>query len=64
MIGPDRLAWLQTLPQEERIDDLLLVHASPGDLWRAPMPDADDATLRQVFGDSGSATVVHGHMTR
>jgi putative phosphoesterase len=64
IIGPDRLAWLQTLPQEQRIGDLLLIHASPGDLWRAPMPDADDATLKEVFGGGGSAMVAYGHIHR
>lgn len=64
MIGPDRLAWLQTLPLEQRIDDLLLIHASPGDLWRAPMPDADDANLKDVFGGNGAAMVIHGHIHR
>jgi predicted phosphodiesterase len=64
MIGPDRLAWLQTLPEEQRVDDHLLIHASPGDLWRAPMPDVDDATLAGVFGGLGAATVVHGHIHR
>jgi 3',5'-cyclic AMP phosphodiesterase CpdA len=30
MIGPSRLAWLRALPMELRHDNLLLMHASPG----------------------------------
>jgi hypothetical protein len=39
------MAWLRQLPDEPRAQDLLLVHASPGDLWRAPQPDAENAEL-------------------
>src|SRR3989442_8755765 len=45
LLGEDRLAWLRGLPAEHREADLILLHASPGDLWRAPMPDPDDAEL-------------------
>ena len=45
LLGQERIAWLQTLPAEHRSGDLALVHASPGDLWRAPLPDADDEQL-------------------
>jgi len=44
-LGDDRLAWLRSLPAERRAADLRVVHASPGDLWRAPMPDAEDSLL-------------------
>jgi hypothetical protein len=45
-LDAERIAWLRTLPQEWRQGSLLAaVHASPGDLWPAPMPDADDCTL-------------------
>src|SRR5512136_558039 len=36
MIGEARLKWLQALPAELRHEDLVLLHASPGNLWRAP----------------------------
>src|SRR5207249_1540073 len=44
-LGDERLAWLRELPAEHREDTVALVHASPGDLWRAPMPDARSADL-------------------
>src|SRR3954468_18664226 len=44
-LGDERIAWLRALPAELRVEGLAIVHASPGDLWRAPMPDADDERL-------------------
>ncbi len=41
-----------------------MVHASPGDLWRAPTPETDDAALRDVYGDADASTVVYGHIHR
>jgi hypothetical protein len=38
-IGEKRSAWLQALPMEWRQgDDIALVHAAPGDLWRGVSP--------------------------
>ena len=63
-LGDERIAWLQALPREHREDDVLVVHASPGDLWSAPMPDADDAELRTTYGESEAGVVVYGHIHR
>jgi putative phosphoesterase len=63
-LGEDRIRWLQSLPREWRTGDLLLVHASPDDTWRAPMPDADDEELRQVYGGQEARTVIYGHIHR
>src|SRR5262249_43398933 len=40
MIGETRLAWLRRLALELRHESLVLLHASPGNLWRAPMDTA------------------------
>jgi putative phosphoesterase len=64
MLGEERLAWLRQLPAEHREHDLLLVHASPGDLWRAPPPDADEPTLATTYGSCNVSTVVYGHIHR
>jgi putative phosphoesterase len=63
-LGEERLAWLRQLPAEHRDQNLLLLHASPGDLWRAPSPDADDPTLAATYGSSDVDTVVYGHIHR
>lgn len=63
MLGPQRIAWLQTLPAEWRHEDLTVLHAGPGDLWRAPMPDADDHKFLETYQTLGNV-VVYGHIHR
>jgi putative phosphoesterase len=63
-IGDERVAWLRRQPSEFVADDLLVVHAAPGDLWRAPAPDADDAELERVDGGGDHAVAVYGHIHR
>jgi putative phosphoesterase len=62
MLGDERIEWLRTLPEEWRAGELLLVHASPGDLWRAPMPDAEDDELREAYAGHDASVVVYGHI--
>ena len=64
LIGQDRLELLRQLPTRLRLDDVSLVHASPGDLWRAPVPDASDQELVDCFGDLGTTFVLYGHIHR
>jgi putative phosphoesterase len=64
LLGDERLAWLRALPPEHRVGDLLVMHASPGDLWQAPMPDAADPELELAYGSAGVGTVVYGHIHR
>ncbi|HEY3728626.1 MAG TPA: metallophosphoesterase family protein [Solirubrobacteraceae bacterium] len=63
-LGDERLAWIRQLPAEHREHDVLLLHASPGDLWRAPSPDADDRTLTAAYGQCTAKTVIYGHIHR
>jgi diadenosine tetraphosphatase ApaH/serine/threonine PP2A family protein phosphatase len=64
LLGDQRLAWLRELPPELEAGEILLMHAAPGDLWRAPMPDADDAELVATYGECDAARVVYGHIHR
>ena len=64
MIGEQRLQWLRQLPAEHRLGELVLVHAAPGDLWRAPAPDAEDAQLSAVYEPLDTATAIYGHIHR
>ena len=64
MLGEERLEWLRALPAEQVVDGVLVVHASPGDLWRAPMPDADDDELDSAYRREDARTVVYGHIHR
>ncbi len=38
------------------------MHASPGDLWRAPMADAEDAELIATYSQCDARTVAYGHI--
>jgi len=64
LIGEERMRWLQALPREWRNQNLLLLHASPGDLWQAPMPDCEEQKLIATYGSLGSSIVVYGHIHR
>jgi putative phosphoesterase len=63
-LGEERIAWLRRLPPEHREQGIALVHASPGDLWRAPMPDSEDAELVATYQPLGAEVVVYGHIHR
>lgn len=64
LLGDERLSWLRQLPDAHREKDLVLVHASPRDLWRAPLPDAEDSALTATYGPCDAGTVVYGHIHR
>jgi predicted phosphodiesterase len=64
MIGESRLEWLRALPAGLRHENLALLHASPGNLWRAPMDTADDAELEKTYSQVGAETVVYCHIHR
>jgi len=64
LLGEERIDFLRELPATLQIQDTLLVHASPDDLWRAPQPDAVDEELDQTYGGTGAHTVVYGHIHR
>lgn len=69
MIGPSRLEWLRRFPLELRYENLghenlVLLHASPGNLWRAPMDTADDAELETTYKSLNAGIVVYCHIHR
>ena len=61
-LGPDRLAWLQSLPIGWSGHDLAVVHARPNDVWSITTGDASDSELAAVFGPLGTSRVVYGHI--
>ena len=61
-LGKERLAWLRDLPRIQQHDSVALVHARPGDLWRAPTSEASDADLESIYGLLGNQIVVYGHI--
>jgi diadenosine tetraphosphatase ApaH/serine/threonine PP2A family protein phosphatase len=40
------------------------MHASPGNLWRAPMDTADDAELETTYGQMNAEIIVYCHIHR
>ena len=63
-IGDDRLQWLRSLPTQWRRDEMAVLHASPDDLWSAPLPDAPDDELESTYRGLGVPLVVYGHIHR
>jgi putative phosphoesterase len=61
-LGEDRLAWLGSLPLVQMQPSFALVHASPGDPWRASGPEAADAELEAVYAPLGRPVAVYGHI--
>ena len=63
-IGAERLRWLEGLSYQYSGEGFSLVHASPGDLWRAPMPNASDDELHSTYASLGAQILVYGHIHR
>lgn len=61
-LGPERTAWLTGLPIEWRAEDLVVVHAVPGDCWAIVSHDASDAIMSETYGVAGAPTVAYGHI--
>ncbi len=61
-VGDERLRWLQTLPIVHAGERFAVVHASPKDLWRAPMANAADQEIRSTYSELRTAMVIYGHI--
>ena len=64
LLGHERVAWLRDLPAEAQNDGLAIVHAAPGDLWRAPQPGAEESELLAAYLPLAAETAVYGHIHR
>lgn len=63
-LGEERRRWLHALPQRLDEGELRLVHASPDDLWRAPMPQSPATELEATYGVLGGRLAAYGHIHR
>jgi putative phosphoesterase len=61
-MGEERLRWLKGLPYLNSQEGFALVHASPGDCWRAPAANASDDELQKTYSSLGARIVVYGHI--
>ena len=64
LLGTVRVDWLRSLPNAWCTDEYAIFHASPGNLWRAPLADAPDRDFEAVFGAVQSNTAIYGHIHR
>src|SRR2546421_312128 len=64
LLGDERVALLRDLPATLEVAGVLLMHASPDDLWRAPLPDASDDELDATYRETGADRIVYGHIHR
>src|SRR5262245_13131018 len=63
-LGDERIVWLRSLPLEWRRGGVRVLHASPTDLWRAPMPVAVDTELAETYAGDNGAFAIYGHIHR
>jgi|HubBroStandDraft_1064217.scaffolds.fasta_scaffold49226_1 predicted phosphodiesterase len=63
-LGEERLAWLRHLPRMQTHGPMVLVHASPESLWRAPPHTASDTELESVYAPLGRPIAVYAHIHR
>ena len=61
-LGEARLRWIEKLLPRYVREDLTVVHASPNDCWRAPMPSATKEEFRKVYAPLNAKTVVYAHI--
>jgi hypothetical protein len=61
-LGNERVNWLTTLPTVQMGDGFAVIHASPKDLWRAPMSNATDEELQNTYAELNVPVVIYGHI--
>jgi len=64
LLQEQRFRWLQALPLAWQNHGVALLHASPGNLWQAPMPDCEPQQLTTIYGGLKAEVVVYGHIHR
>src|SRR5437667_7466245 len=61
LLGEERLVWLRSVPTQWFGHNITVIHASPDNLWRAPLADAPNDDLLAGYGGLGSGTVIYGN---
>jgi putative phosphoesterase len=60
----ERLAWLRQLPRMQTRGLMVLVHATPESLWRAPSSEASNDEVKSAYASLHQPIVVYGHIHR
>ena len=63
-LGEERIAWLRALASVQTLSGMALVHAIPGDAWRAPSPEASDEELISAYEMLDEPVAVYAHIHR
>jgi putative phosphoesterase len=61
-LGQSRLDWISRLDTTISTEDVTLLHASPGDLWKAPLPGATAEELQSCYEPAPGEVIVYGHI--
>jgi putative phosphoesterase len=61
-LPPTARQWLAALPFDHRLEDLLIVHATPWSITEPIPKGADVSTLRRMLVEGRAAAVVYGHI--
>lgn len=64
LLGEERVAWLRSFPTQWSGQGVTVVHASPDNLWRAPLANASDNDLLTAYGGLQASIVIYGHIHR
>jgi putative phosphoesterase len=64
LLGEERVEWLRSLPTLWSSHGVTVIHASPDNLWRAPLANACDGDLQTAYGGLRDTTVIYGHIHR
>jgi len=63
-LGDDRLKWLSALPRTHHESGFAVVHATLQSCWQAPVANATDTELEEIYGPLGKPIIVFGHTHR
>lgn len=61
-IDEEQMRWLKMLPATHLGDGFAVVHASPKNLWRAPMANATDGEIQKTYAELRVPVVIYGHI--
>lgn len=62
-LSAHHVEWLRALPLVHLADSFALVHASPTDCWRSPLPEAADEDF-EIYRALARPLVIYGHVHR
>jgi predicted phosphodiesterase len=62
LLGPERLAYLKSLPLLHVHGNMALVHATPWSIHDVVLPEAPEDDARRMLREAGAGVVAYGHI--